>query len=195
MSTELDEPLGIMERISHRDKEVIFLAPIFFWAKYLRRRINCEGFKPVVPEVDYGDIGSIFRAGFDLHRQANSDIEGDIVGAVLNILSKHPMRSSLFPCLSDAQIRSICGELDSMFDNQEYCALCEAWSYYDDTCPEDFAIEAAVEMLWLCGRDIGMEWFGKIYSSKIRGAIVEAVLREKLHGKIGGLLSSGEDRE
>jgi hypothetical protein len=155
MARELNEPLSIMERISPRDKEVILLAPVFFWAKYMRRKINTEGFKPVVPEVDFNDPLSILRVGFDLYRQVNSDVDGDVVGAVSDILAKHPMRAKLFPNLSDQQIRHVCSELDEIFENQELCAQCESSSHYEDG-PEEFAISVAEEMLYLQGGHIGL---------------------------------------
>jgi len=160
----------------------------------MRRRVNSEGFEPVVPKVDFNDPISIIRAGFDLHRQANSDIEGDAVGAVSNVLSKHPMRAELFPHLDDREIRSICSELDKIFENQEFCAQCESWSYYDgDAGPEDFAINATSDMLWLEGEDLGLGWFSKINGWEVRQPIIEAVLREKIPGRINGLLLPGEN--
>lgn len=194
MTRELDEPISIVERIPPRDKEVILLAPILFWAKYTRRKINTEGFEPVVPEVDFNDLGSIFRAGFDLRRQENSDIEGDVVAAVSDILSKHPMRAELFPHLDDKQIRSVCNELDEIFENQEFCAQCESWSHYDAG-PEDFAIDTANTMLYLQGEHIGLSWFTNIRKWRDRQQIIEAVLKEKLIGKVSGLLSSGNDEQ
>jgi len=193
MPKEIDVPLSIMEKISPRDKEVILLAPIFFWEKYMRRRINSEDFEPVVLEVDFNDPISILRAGFDLHRQANSDIDEDIVGAVSDALSKHPMRAELFPHLDDRQIRSICSELDGIFENQEFCAQCEAWSYYDDASPEDFAIGVADSMLHLQGGHMGLSWFTNIHEWRDREPIIKAVLREKLSGRISGLLSPDEN--
>jgi len=192
MARELDEPLSIMERISPRDKEVILLATIFFWGKYMRRRINSEGFEPVVPEVDFNDPISILRVGFDLRRQANSDIEDNVVSAVSDIISKHPMRGEIFPHLDNAQIRSICGELDEIFENQESCAQCESWSHYEEG-PEEFAINVADDMLWLQGRHLGLAWFSSINDWKYRRPIIKAVLREKLFSRISGLLPSGGD--
>jgi len=191
MTKEFELPPDLMDKIPPRDKEVILLAPIFFWGKYERRKINTEGFEPVVPEVDFSDPISIIRAGFDLHRQANSDIDGDVVGTVSDILSRHPMRGELFPHLSDEQIRSICSELDDIFENQEFCAQCESWSYYDEG-PEDFAINVADTMLYLQGRHIGLSWFTHINKWRNRQPIIKAVLKEKLIGKSRGLLPIGE---
>ena len=192
MAREIDEPLSIMERISLRDKEVILLAPIFFWAKYMRRNINTEGFEPVIPEINFNDPGSILRAGFDLYRQVNSDVGGDIVGAVSDALSEHPMRAKLFPNLGDQEIRYICSELDEIFENQEFCAQCESWSHYEDG-PEDFAINVADTMLYLQGGYIGLSWFTNIDKWKDRQPIIKAVLREKLSGGTRGLLLPGEN--
>jgi len=114
MGKEQGALLNILERMSPHDKEVILLAPIFFWAKYMRRKINTEGFQPVVLDVDFNDPVSILRAGFDLHRQANSDINGDSVNAVSNTLTNHLLRAELFPCLEDWEIRAVCYGLDKI---------------------------------------------------------------------------------
>ena len=190
MRKEFEVPPSLMDKIPPRDKEIILLAPIFFWAKYMRRRINTEGFEPVVPEVDFNDPISILRAGFDLQRQVNSDVDGDVVSAVSDILAKHPMRTELFPYLNDQQIREICSELDEIFENQEFCAQCESWTHYDQG-PEDFAIGVAEEMLWLKGREIGLSWFSDILGWRNRLPIIKAVLREKLANKAHGLLPIG----
>lgn len=178
----------IVEKIPPRDKEVILLAPIFFWAKYMRRKINTKDFELVIPEVDFSDPHSILGTWFYLHKQANSDVDGDAVGAVSDVLSKHLMRAELFPHLNDREIRNICSELDEIFENQEFCAQCESWSYYYAG-PEDFAIGVAETMLWLRGGHMGLSWFTNIHKWRDRQAIIEAVLREKLSGRISGLLS------
>lgn len=158
----------------------------------MRRRINTEGFKPVIPDVDFNDPISILRAGFGLHRQANSDIEGNVVAAVSDILVKHPARAKLFPHLSDQQIKYTCFELDKIFENQEFCAQCESWSHYEKG-PEEFAIDATDEMLWILGGHFGLAWFRRINSWKDRQAIIKAVLREKLSERIGRLLLPDKD--
>jgi hypothetical protein len=187
MAREIYQSQSIVEKISPRDKEVILLAPVFFWAKYTRRKINLEGFEPDVQEVDFNDPISILRAGFDLQRQANSDIDGDIVGAVSDTISRHPKRNEFFPHLTDEQIQNICNELNNIFENQEYCAQCEAWSYYDQD-PKDFAINIADSMLLLKGRQVGLLWFSDIFEWKNRQQIMKTVLREKLVKRASGLL-------
>lgn len=191
MTKEFNETLGIVERIPPRDKEVILLATVFFWAKYMRRKINTEGYKPVIPKVDFNDPMSISRVGFDLHRQANSDIDGDIIGAVSNLISRHPMRSEIFPHLSNEQIVDICSELDNIFENQEFCAQCESWSYYDQG-PEDFIINVTDTMLYLKGGPIGLSWFACIHEWKHRQPIIKAVVKEKLAKQTSNSLPIGK---
>ncbi len=178
----LDISPEIIEGISLRDKEVLLLAPIFFYAKYMRRNVNTEGFKLTIPEVDFSDPVSILRAGFDLQRQANSDISGDVVTAVSDILATHPLRAELFSHLTTDQIIDICTELNNIFENQEYCAQCESCSHYDgyDAEPEEFAIDTANEMLFLWGGHIGLLWFTNIREARNRQPIIEAVIMEKL---------------
>ena len=91
MVKELDEPLGMLETIPPRDKEVVVLGAVFFWGKYMRRQVLTEDFEPDMPSVDFDDFLSVLRAGFSLHRQENADIDGDVVGSVSDVLSKHPM--------------------------------------------------------------------------------------------------------
>jgi hypothetical protein len=192
MAREVDVPQSILERIPSRDKEVILLAPIFFWAKYMRRNINTEGFEPVIPEVDFNDLLSIGRAGFDVVRQVNSDVDGDVVGAVSDILTKHPKRAEFFPHLSDQDIWSICSGFDQKFEEQEFVMQCESSTHYEGG-PEEFAISAADETLWLQGGSLKLGWFSHINDWKVRRSIIQAVLKEKLSGKISGLLSSDEN--
>lgn len=194
MSEELGEPLSFLESIPPRDKEVILLAPIYFYGKYMRRNINVEGFEPVVPPWSDDDPLSIIRAGFSIHDQVNADFTGNAVKAISAALSNHSMREKLFPHLDNSEIKNICRELDEIFENQEFCAQCESWSYYDAKTPEEFAIDAATTMLWLCGRNLRISWFSKIYKGIDRGAIVEAILREKAAKKFNGLLSSDKNK-
>jgi len=180
----------ILRNISPRDKEVLFLAPVFFLGKYLRRKINTEDFEPVVGEVDLNDPISVIRTGFDLHKQANSDIEEDVVGAISEALSKHPVRDKLFPHLDETQTKSVLRELDDMFENQEFCAQCEAWSHYDSE-PEEFAISTADKILHLSSNALGVSWYGEIHGWKNRLPILKAIVKEKLPSKFGGLLNQG----
>lgn len=180
MTKELCESVNIIEKISTHDKEIILLAPVFFWAKYLRRNINFENFEPATQKIDFDDPLSILKAVFDLQRQSNSDIEGNVVNSVSDILSKHSRRNIFFSHLDDNQIYSICSQLNSMFENQEYCAQCEAWSYYDEESPEDFAIKTAETMLYLTAKKIGLSWYANIDEKKSRQSIMKSVLKENL---------------
>ncbi len=194
MARELDEPLGTLEMISPRDKQVVVLGVVFFYGKYIRRQVLTEDFEPDIPPVDFDDFLSVLRAGFSLHRQENADVDGDVIGSVSDILFKHPRRQELFGNLTDSDIRSICWKLNEIFENQEFCAQCESWSYYDAE-PEDFAIGVAGIMLWLRGSRIGMSWFSDICRGRDREVIVESILSEKLSRGFAGMLSSGEDDE
>jgi len=194
MVKEFEESLGILERILPRDKEIILLSAVFFWVKYKRRKINTDGFEPDILDVDFNDPISILRAGFDLHRQLNSDVEGDIVGAVTDILSKYPMRIAYFPHLNKNRISSICSILNDIFENQEFCAQCESWSYYDSGL-EDFTINATDTMLYLRGNYIGLSWFSNIHEWRNRQLIIKAILKERLINNANGLLLFGDSIE
>lgn len=188
MKQEHGDISDFIDKIPPYDKEVIVLGTVFFWGKYLRRQKLTDDFQPDVPEVDFNDPISILSAGFSIHRQENADIDGDVVSSVADILSKHPKRSELFGHLTDINIKNICIKLEEIFENQEYCAQCEAWSYYDVDA-EDFAIDTTSQMLWIHARVLGIKWFGDIWSGKDRDAIVESVLREILPTSPAGLLA------
>lgn len=181
------------EIIPRRDSQTILLSAGYFWLKYLRRQINLEDFQLDVPEVDLNDPIEILRVGFDLHRQANRDIENDASGKISELLIKHPKRRELFDQLSDEEIKDICYSLNEMFENQEFCAQCECWSYYEDP-PEEFAIRAASDMLLCCDHvgEIKTRWFGKIEGWKERDAVIKGVLIELFPRGIAGLLNPVE---
>lgn len=192
MSEDLREPLSFLEKIPPRDKEIILLAPVYFYGKYMRRNINVEGFEPNVPDWNDDDPISILRAGFSIHRQINADFEGNAVGAISEALSNHSMRRKLFPHLDNEEIENICWKLDEIFENQESCAQCKSRSYYEAETPEEFAIDTAADLLPLQG-GLGISWFGHKISFKDRAAIIKAIIREKTSGKIRKLLLTGEN--
>jgi len=174
---------ALIDKIPPREKEIILLAPIFFLAKYQRRNILVEGFKPVMPDVDLNNPLSRIKVGFDLIRQANSDKDGNVVGAVSNIIAKHPMRAELFPNLKDEAIRRICDELDEIFEDGEHIVQCEAGTYYDVD-PEQFAIDMADFTL----RSMkNMPWFNRVDGLEARKGIIREVLKVKLDNKNSGL--------
>lgn len=72
----------------------------------MRRQVATEDFKLDIPPVDFDDPLSVLRAGFSLHRQDNADVDGDVVGSVSDILSKHPKRQELFGHLTEKQGQS-----------------------------------------------------------------------------------------
>ena len=177
----------MIEKIPVRDKEVILLTTVFFWAKYQRRKIGTEDFTPTIPNVDMSDPIAILTAGFDILREAHSDRDGSAVEAVAKMAIDHPSRVELFPHLIDKQIRTAVGVAEGIFENQEECAWCEGWSHYDQANPGEFAIEATGEALRLAGRQVGVPWFEKIDQWKDREAIIKAVSGEKLPHRLGGL--------
>ncbi len=194
MSKDLGEPLGFLEKIPPRDKEIILLAPIYFYGKYMRRKVNVEGFRQ--PDWDENDFTSWLSAAHNLFDQANTDIEGDVVGAISKALTEHPMRDKLFPNLKDKDILLACQKLEDIFYNEEFVDWVEgSSSYYDVDGPNEFAIDTANSILYVYGPDIGMDWFRKIDSFDDRKLIIKAVLSEKASGNIAGLLSSGEISE
>ena len=184
MVKEQDKLLNILEKISPLQKEILLLAPVFFWGKYMRRKINSEDFKPRVGKIDFNDPISVLKAKLDFYAQANSDIEGDVVGTISNFLIKHPKRNTLFPHLSNDRIESICFDLEDYFENQELCAEAEGWSYYDEVTPEEFAIHTADAILYF----FGIPLYKEISSPEDREIILEAVLKEKSLDNINNLL-------
>jgi len=193
MARELDQSLGILDRIPPRDKDIITLGAVFFYGKYVRRQGLSEGFKLEIPPVDFDDCRSVLTAAHSLHRQEHADIDGDAVRSVSDILSNHPRRQDLFGHLTDRDIRTICYELDEKFENDEFCAWCEMRSNYDDVEPEEFAINSAGTMLWLGGKRSNISWFRDMQLWRDREAIIKVILKEKLSRMFTRRLSSGED--
>jgi len=182
--------IALIDKIPPREKEIILLAPIFLWAKYQRRNVGVKGFEPIMPKIDFNDPWSRISAAFDLLRQENSDIDGNVVGAVSNIIAKHPMRAELFPNLKDEDIRNICDELDEIFEDGEHIAQCHAGTYYDPD-PEQFAIDMAD--FTLTSMSGGVSRFNRVNDQETRKGIIREVLREKLGKKSNDLfLSEGK---
>ena len=205
MAIERGETAKFVEKMPSRDKSVIVLAVNYFWLKYMRRGISLRD----LSNVDFEDPIAVLGINLELERQA-SDIDRDAQAVISAIILNNPKRHEVIPRLSDAEVRDICSDLDEMFKNQEYCASCEGWSYYydsdsEDLAPEEFAVDTASMMLYLCSSryscinkhvdNFRMDWFSDIYSGEERGKIIEAVLAEKLPRGFHGLLPpTGETR-
>jgi len=189
-------PFNKVERLPPRDRDVIFLAVCFFWLKYYRRSSQQPGFEPTLPEPYPSDppFLQILKAAFDLKRQQDADSEGDAVGGAAGLITNHPLRPKLVGVLTDTEVRGVCSSLDAIFENQEFCAWCESWSYYDDTDPQEFALSVATEMLWLCGGQARLPWFQGIFLYKVRRQVVESVVAHRASeiGGLRGLLTAGE---
>src|SRR5690606_35666412 len=124
------------------------LAGIFFYLKFMRRRSLSHDYvqPPVFIETEL-NVLQLGRLGIDLSREQNHDIAGKAGETIATLLIELPYRFELLGYLSDSQIRFVCGELDSLFEQQEFCAQCECWSCYDDTSPFEFAAYNATWMV------------------------------------------------
>lgn len=191
MRKELGQSIEFLKKISPHDKEVILVAPIFFWEKHNRLAIHDGNFKPELPEVDFNDPILILRTGFSLHRQTGSDIEGDAPGKIAEAIINHPSRNTLFSHLENEEIERICYTLEEAFEYDELLARYDCTSLYADVSPEEFAVARAYEMLWERNKSLNIRWFN-IPEALIRKSIVEAIIIDKLGRKNLGLISSGE---
>lgn len=167
-STNLKSP-------SLREQQVIFFAVIFFWMKFNHRQCLEPNYQP--PDLPEGTESAssleLLQFIFQAQRDANADSDGDAVKVTMRVLASHPQRWKLFSELQDELLERIAHALEKMFENQEFCAQCESWSYYDALTAEDFAISAATDMLWLTNI---IPWLGELETADERFAAVEHVL-------------------
>ena len=173
-------PEELLSRISERDKGIILLGSLFFWAKFMRRAINQEGFEVETPTIDPSDPLSFIKAEHEMYRQANVDIDGDIVGFVSRVLIKHPDKAKLLPHLSNQDILRACQILDKAFENLDICIRAEEGSMYEGDSPDDIAISEAAAIMFVTSGKLGIKWFNKIDRWKDRKIVVWAIVREKL---------------
>ena len=137
--------------IPPRDRQVVLLSGAYFWLKYRRRNRLQPAFQPSVPASDGSPLPEIevISFFFSLKRQLDQDVSGQALDGIVPLLHQPRIRRRFWPNLSPVEIASICHRLEEMFENQEFCATCEGWSYYDDVTAEQFAIQTALDMLWL----------------------------------------------
>ncbi len=109
------------ERLSHWDPESD-KEPVF-------------SFNPVFADLD------------DMMFPKIKNVEGTIAEFVADSVKKNPRRN-IFKDLTDTDIDELTLGLSAMFENQEWCAMCEAWSHYEID-PNDFARVVGVSMLSL----------------------------------------------
>ena len=180
-----------IEFLDERDKDEVVLAVAYFWLKYQRRNINQEGFEPDVSSVKEDDPLYLLRIGFLESQQLNKDFEGNPVEKIGQILVDHPDRQNLFPNLGDRDIYHLLTDLEGMFENQEFCANSESWSYYLEE-QNKFATFAAADMLWLAGSRKLRNFFQDLLMKVSREEIVETITRERLDKKLESLLGPKE---
>lgn len=128
------------------EREIVLLGLFFFQSKYDRRKIANNLYKEIPP--DFSHPLAPAKWFFQNAREANSEIEGGIEEFVSETIINNPRRLEFFPLLSDSQIKGYVSAFNKIFENQEYCARCECWSYYD-TPPEEFAKETCADMIRL----------------------------------------------
>jgi hypothetical protein len=139
---------AIEVRKHDQTEDFLALAGVFFYLKFMRRRSLSPDYvqPPVFIEADLNGL-QLGRLGIDLDMELNLDVEGKAGDTIPPLLINFPYRFELLGYLSDAQILFVCGELDSLFEQQEFCAQCESWSHYEDTTAYDFAVYNAAWML------------------------------------------------
>lgn len=170
----------LLKLISPHDQEIIFLAFVLFWVKYIRRNGAQEDFELKRSEVDFSDPGSVLRAALDLHLQETGDPSGDVVKLIIDRISQTSARDKLFPSLNEDEIRETLYLLDNGFEDQEtYNYLRRNSAYLNVSGPEEFPLHAAGTMLWLCGRDLEIGWMGGIDRWKDREYLIKEVVKAK----------------
>ena len=195
-----------LENIPQRDQEVIALAVVFFWLKYMRRKAMRQDFQPTPPRpLDPRNPFDVVGLVWEIKLDGNGDISGQGASGIAQLLKDHCLRSKLFGTLSDDMISGACAELEDLFVNQEWCAHCENWSYFDDPDPENFAFQQATLFLdlieeWPSRHYSYLRWFCAIREYGVKLVIVQAILKNIMgqHGSKRSFLpllengSSGE---
>lgn len=133
------------EKMVALESQLVLLSALFFRAKYERMKITAGEYKEVPPDPAQPDFLKPLSWYFNNVREATGDIEGDIVGFVAGSIKNNPNRG-VFSYLPNEQIEEYCSALEEMFENQEFCARCESWTYFDIE-PEDFPVVATADML------------------------------------------------
>lgn len=145
------EVARVTDHFSELEREIVLISVLFFKVKRDRLKIANDAVEVVeIPQDPAAPEGlKALRWVFAQMREEKSDIEGDVVGFFTRTILEHPQMATYFYLLNPRMISNICYNLDEMFENQEWCAQCEGWSYYQQD-PEEFHISAAADMIFLC---------------------------------------------
>jgi len=164
--------------LSKREEEIFFFSALFFYFKYavhtilwqtLRDPRSHEG----SPEQDTEWAMGVLRSLPKKDEQVTFFLKKLFTD---ERISEHPW------VLQEEEIARLLRSLQAMFKNQEFCAQCEAWSYYDIEDPKGFAVGVTSEMLTLREFEGGIfgrgdpstriQWFEKIFDGDSRFNIV-----------------------
>jgi len=170
----------MIEELPIKDRETIVLSVFYFWLKFTRRNGLNPDFKMDISEKNAKEIQDSaippIALALNMERQLNADVSGSAQKAISEIILANPVRTALLSNLEDNDIHGIISEIDDMFENQEFCAMCESWSYYEETNPENFAISTTAAILWLTDWPAHINWFRQTSAYKDREKVVRLIL-------------------
>lgn len=165
--------------LPEKQKQLFTLAATFFWVKYNRQKqLQADFSSPEVKTPDsILDIKILFQEALKINEAHHGDRDGDSVAAYLRMLEEAGLDTVLFSQLSIEEMRTICYELDDMFENQAFCAFAEGWSMWEAISDTEFMLDTTPAILWLVSIN-DLKWFQRIGPFVDRRAIIEVVLEE-----------------
>lgn len=191
------EVARVTDHFSELEREIVLISVLFFKVKRDRLKIANDAVEMVeIPQDPAAPEGlEALRWVFAQMREEKSDIEGDVVGFFTRTILEHPQMATHFYLLNPKMISNICSNLDEMFENQEWCAQCEGESYYGQD-PEEFHINTAADMIFLCG-GFGipeMRKWSNYYPYPMGVEVVKKILRSYPKENLLALFAPKEDR-
>lgn len=174
-----------MAQPSDKDNEVFFLAAMYFYVRY---QLNARFWE--VLQAPCALVDEAWQIA-ELHKIPGKD---KLVPFFVDQLVESGAWDVCFTVLSSKEGLALLRSIESMFQNQEYCAMCEGSSYYDAETPDEFAWNTAQAMIALLpiaracvgvGSPVMVEWFAEIRRGQDRYDIVRSAVAEML-AKIKG---------
>ena len=173
-----------MANPSDKDNEVFFLAAMYFYVRYQLHARFWEVLQD--PRAATDEEWAIS----ELHKIPP---KGMLVKSFVDQLEGSGAWAGCFIVLSTMEARALLRSLENLFQNQEYCSMCEGLSYFDAETPDEFAWNTAQDMIALlsianalgAGSPVVMNWFEEIRRGQERYDIVRSAVAEML-AKIKG---------
>lgn len=127
-----------MYELNKREKELLLLSVLWCYTQKQSRDDLCRIF-------DKHQKGEINDKEFEENVKSIPRVN-DITNDFVTKITKDGWIRECFSNLTDYEISGFLRIFADLFANQESCAQCESWSYYDITDPAIFAIKVVADM-------------------------------------------------